>query len=35
LFMPQIQDSLAEIPFRLGSVAAGAQVAAAEPEQPE
>jgi hypothetical protein len=33
LFIPQIQESLAEIPFRLGSVSAGAQVAADEPEQ--
>lgn len=35
LFFPQIQDTVAEIPFRLGSVAAGAQVAADEPEQLE
>lgn len=35
LFLPQIHETVAEIPFRLGNVAAGAQVAADEPEQPE
>jgi hypothetical protein len=35
LFMPQIHDSVAEIPFRLGNVSAGAQVAPDEPEQTE
>jgi hypothetical protein len=33
LFMPQIQETVAEIPFRLGNVATGAQVPADEPEQ--
>jgi hypothetical protein len=35
LFMPQIQETVAEIPFHLGSVAAGAQVAADDPEPAE
>jgi hypothetical protein len=35
LFMPQIHDCVAEIPFRLGNVSAGTQVAPDEPEQVE
>jgi hypothetical protein len=35
LFMPQIQGTVAEIPFRLGGVSAGAQVAPDDPEQAE